>query len=89
MDARTQAKARPFQHIVIPRYTDFKVPESGPNVPIHDIYEKLIADESRNELIFDDLLRELDRGRSERCSNMLADFSLNPKLISIITGQDP
>lgn len=63
-DAKKQAKIRLFQHVVIPRYTDFKLPEAGPNVRIHELYDKLIADDSRNELIFDDLLKALDQGRS-------------------------
>jgi superfamily II DNA or RNA helicase len=64
VDARTQAKARHFEHAVIPRHTDFKLQESGTDVPIHEYYEKLITDELRNNLIFDDLLKALDQGRS-------------------------
>jgi len=63
-DAKIQAKARPFEHVVFSRHTDFKLLEMGTEAPIHEYYEKLIADEMRNELIFDDLLKALDRGRS-------------------------
>lgn len=63
-DAKSQAKTRPFQHVVIPRHTDFKLQEAGPNAQIHELYDKLISDDSRNELIFDDLLKALDQGRS-------------------------
>jgi hypothetical protein len=50
-DAKIQAKARPFEHVVISRHTDFKPLETRADVPIHEYFEKLIADEMRNELI--------------------------------------
>jgi hypothetical protein len=34
------------------------------NAPIHEYFEELITDELRNELIFNDLLKALDQGRS-------------------------
>jgi hypothetical protein len=40
------------------------MPESGIDVTIHEYYEKLITDEVRNELIFNDLLKALDQSRS-------------------------
>ncbi|HEY0827678.1 MAG TPA: DEAD/DEAH box helicase family protein, partial [Bacilli bacterium] len=64
VDAKSQAKARPFEHVIIPRVTNFKLQETGTEIPIHEYYEKLITDELRNELIFDDLLKALDQGRS-------------------------
>lgn len=64
VDAKSQAKTRPFHHVVIPRYTNFNLPETGPHVPIHELYDKLFDDELRNQLIFDDLLKALDQGRS-------------------------
>lgn len=63
-DAKSEAKERPFRHVVIPRYTPFRLPDSEGDLPIHELYDRIIADEQRNELVFDDLLKALDRGRS-------------------------
>lgn len=63
-DARMQAKTRPFQQVVIPRNTDFKLPDSDGEIPIQQLYALLSQDESRNDMIFDDLLKALERGRS-------------------------
>ncbi|MFC4766156.1 DEAD/DEAH box helicase family protein [Effusibacillus consociatus] len=64
VDAKSQATTGPFEHVVIPRYTSFSLPEPNENAAIHRIYEALALDESRNALIFDDLLKALDEGRS-------------------------
>ncbi|MHB1684149.1 MAG: DEAD/DEAH box helicase family protein [Bacilli bacterium] len=63
-DARMQTKTRPFQQVIIPRYTDFKVLEADGEIPIQHLYAQLSQDEARNDLIFDDLLKALDNGRS-------------------------
>jgi hypothetical protein len=52
VDAKYQARLRDFEHHIIPRYTEFKLEETERDIPIHEYYEKLIADEARNELIF-------------------------------------
>jgi superfamily II DNA or RNA helicase len=64
VDAKRQAKARPFEHIVIPRSTTFRMPPEIISPGIQDIYAALVADEQRNDLIFDDLLLALEAGRS-------------------------
>ncbi|WP_088830505.1 TOTE conflict system archaeo-eukaryotic primase domain-containing protein [Paenibacillus tyrfis] len=64
IDPKSQALARGMEHKVIPRYTAFKIPGESGHLKIQDIYQMLIDDESRNELIFDDLLKCLDQGRS-------------------------
>jgi superfamily II DNA or RNA helicase len=62
--AKEQAAARPFEHLVITRYTNFRmVPETG-DVKIQDIYGALVLDKDRNELIFNDMLKALEMGRS-------------------------
>lgn len=63
-NARMQAKTQPFQHLIIPRYTDFKLSDMNDEIPIQQVYAQLSQDESRNDLIFDDLLKALDKGRS-------------------------
>lgn len=57
------AKLSPLKHIVVPRKTNFilKNPDS---LTIQEIYDSIINDENRNELIFDDLLTSLDQGRT-------------------------
>jgi len=64
VNAKSQAKNRPFRHVVIPRYTSFMLEDSEKNIPIQELYERLIADDLRNDQIFDDLLKALDQGRS-------------------------
>jgi superfamily II DNA or RNA helicase len=66
VDARTQAAARPFEHMVIFRRTEFRIPRSQPDEkpPIQELYAKLTQDSARNDLIFDDILSALEAGRS-------------------------
>lgn len=64
VDARSQAQLRPFQHWVAPRYTEFKLHEQEMRLSIQEIYDQLIHDERRNDLIFDDILKALDQKRS-------------------------
>lgn len=61
VDVKKQAESRPFEHIIIPRYTQFQSWESS---SIQDVYSALINDEHRNGLIFDDLLLSLDQRRT-------------------------
>ncbi|OPG15400.1 hypothetical protein [Ferroacidibacillus organovorans] len=63
-DARMQAKSRPFQQVIILRYTDLKLPDSDGETPIQQLYALLSQDESRNNMIFVDLLKALEIGRS-------------------------
>jgi superfamily II DNA or RNA helicase len=62
--AKKQAAARPFEHVVITRYTNFRLPPEPTEMKIQDIYAALILDKDRNELIFNDLLQALETGRS-------------------------
>lgn len=64
VDAKKQAAVRPFEHIVIPRYTTFEMLHETSNPSIQEIYAALVGDERRNDLIFDDLLLALNAGRS-------------------------
>lgn len=58
--AKKQALIRPFKHLLIPRYTKFKSNNKEAN--IQELYSKLVKDTLRNDLIFDDVLKELDNG---------------------------
>jgi superfamily II DNA or RNA helicase len=66
VDARKQAAARPFDHKVVFRRTQFQLARSGSEerLAIHALYAALALDRVRNELIFDDILAALEAGRS-------------------------
>jgi superfamily II DNA or RNA helicase len=62
--AKKQVDTMPFKHMVLTRFTDFKLPPELTDPKIQDIYSALVLDKHRNELIFNDLLKALERGRS-------------------------
>jgi superfamily II DNA or RNA helicase len=64
VDAKAQALARPFNHIVIPRPTNFRLPPSSEKLEMHQLYAALAENKSRNELICVDMLRAIKAGRS-------------------------
>jgi len=64
VNARDQAAARPFEHVVIPRLTNFRMPAQAQKPEIHEIYAALTHDETRNDMILKDLLDAIKRGRS-------------------------
>jgi superfamily II DNA or RNA helicase len=63
-NAKRQAATMPFKHVVLTRFTDFKLPAELTDPKIQDIYSALVFDKHRNELIFNDLLKALEMGRS-------------------------
>ena len=64
IDAKMLSSTRGFSLTVVPRYTAFQMPASSTNPGIQDVFQSLVTDEARNTLIFDDLLKCLDEGRS-------------------------
>jgi len=62
--AKRQAAKSPFRQVVLTRHTDFKIPFESKDIKIQDLYAALAIDKHRNELIFDDLLKALETGRS-------------------------
>jgi len=69
--AREQALIRPFEHTVLPRYTDFSFATESSlffnedkRQSIQDIYAALTVDEKRNGHIINDLMRVIKEGRS-------------------------
>ncbi len=52
-----------FEYIVIPRATGFRIPTGIEEPGIQDVYAALVADEQRNDIIFNDLLNSLEDGR--------------------------
>jgi superfamily II DNA or RNA helicase len=53
-----------LHHALICRNTNFILPQTENAPGIQDIYTALIADEIRNKLILDDILKSLEEGRS-------------------------
>jgi superfamily II DNA or RNA helicase len=64
VDPKKQAAKRSFEHIVLPRQTGFAMPLNSKEPTIQEIYTALSQDEGRNEMIFNDILKTLDDGRS-------------------------
>lgn len=66
VDAKKQAAARPFDHKVVFRRTEFWLDRSNPDEKpaIQELYARLAHDPARNDLIFDDILSALEAGRS-------------------------
>lgn len=61
---KAEAAIRPFEQIVIPRVTEFRLSDGGGASGIQGIYGALAVDEHRNDLICADLLKALDEGRT-------------------------
>jgi hypothetical protein len=64
LSAKVMAATNPFEHRVIPRYTDFRMPPDLAEVTIQDVYGALSTDTSRNEMIASDIAHALSSGRS-------------------------
>ena len=64
VDARKQAAARPFKHLVIPRLTNFRTAVQFAKPDITQLYAAIVADKRRSDLIASDLLATLRAGRS-------------------------
>lgn len=68
VDAKKQAKKRPFSHFVVPRYTEFRLPisltEQYERPPIQTVYAELANNSARNEMIVNDVISALKAGRS-------------------------
>lgn len=63
VDSKSQAAQRPFAHTLIARETGFGL--RGAEMPsIQELYGLLAADEKRNQIILDDVVRALEEGRS-------------------------
>lgn len=65
VDALKQAQKSPFAHFVIPRFTGFCIPDEDgeQKFSIQDIYANIVHDETRNQLIVNDILRCHEAGR--------------------------
>jgi superfamily II DNA or RNA helicase len=64
MSAKKAVIDQPFEHTVIPRETSFRVSTISDQLKIQEVYQEMVQDQVRNDLIFDDLLSALEKGRS-------------------------
>jgi superfamily II DNA or RNA helicase len=62
VDGKAQASQRPFEHRLVVRDTGFKAP-AGVST-IQELYAGLAHDETRNQLIVNDVIGALEQGRS-------------------------
>jgi superfamily II DNA or RNA helicase len=66
IDAKSQVLQRSFTHKVVTRQTDFSMIEHGEEaeIKITDIYQALVEDSRRNDLILDDIIAAIVAGKS-------------------------
>jgi superfamily II DNA or RNA helicase/very-short-patch-repair endonuclease len=67
VNAREQAAARPFEHVVMVRPTDFRplrAANADKRIQFQELYAELIGDEDRNGLICREVLDAVRKGRS-------------------------
>jgi superfamily II DNA or RNA helicase len=64
LGVRAMTDSTPFEHIVIPRSTDFQMAYASGDFSIQDIYAALVTDEGRNDAIVRDVIRAVESGRS-------------------------
>lgn len=94
VSAKSQVNVRPFEHILIPRPTNFISSHKVENKNVQTIYKSLINDEARNRMIFDDVLTELNKGavplilteRVEHVHYLESKFNGFVKNIIVLTG---
>lgn len=66
VDDKKQAEKRPFAHKVIVRKTNFQIPptlDASGHTAIHKIYESLMENIERNQMIVNDILQAVSNGR--------------------------
>lgn len=94
VSTKQQAKVQPFSQYLIPKYTSFKSKQEENNKSIQGIYEELIHDSNRNNMIFDDVLNALEEGRTplllterqEHVRSLFEKFNGFVKNIIVLTG---
>lgn len=64
MKARAITDATPFEHVVVPRPTDFRIPDEQTEISIQQLYAPLVNDQARNDMIASDLIQAVRCGRS-------------------------
>ena len=67
VNAKEQAAARPFEHAVLVRptaFTPLKPPNADVRLQFNDLYDELVHDTARNQLICEEVLKSVQNGRS-------------------------
>ncbi len=62
--ARAMTDSTPFDHLVLPKLTHFRMNGDGADVTIQDVYSALVTDQERNESIVRDVIDAVESGRS-------------------------
>src|SRR5258706_2062613 len=63
MAGRAMTDSTPFEHVVIPRATDFRMAKAD-EPTIQDVYAALTTDRARNSIVANDVVRAVEQGRS-------------------------
>lgn len=92
VNTKSHAKTHPFEHLLIPRYTNFK--SIGKEKEIQSLYQELANNKIRNQIIFDDVLKELEKGsvpiilteRLDHVHDLELTFKGFAKNIIVLTG---
>jgi superfamily II DNA or RNA helicase len=63
LSVRAMTDLTPFDHLVVPQLTDFRMAHDGADATIQDIYTALVTDEARNESIVRDVIHAVQSGR--------------------------
>lgn len=92
VNTKSHAKTHPFEHLLIPRYTNFKSIEKEKE--IQSLYQELANNKIRNQIIFDDVLKELEKGsvpiilteRLDHVHDLELTFKGFAKNIIVLTG---
>jgi len=67
-DEKKQAAVRPFNHYIIPRFTDFQLiapmKTDDDDMSITKLYSQVISDKSRNQMIINDIISCFEGGRN-------------------------
>ncbi|MDT8380479.1 MAG: DEAD/DEAH box helicase family protein [Desulfotignum sp.] len=66
VDDKQQAEERPFDHYLVPRFTQFRegYDDDGNALTIQAIYSRLMEDDIRNQMIVDDIVECYKSGRN-------------------------
>lgn len=64
VNVKQAATERPFEHFMIPQFTDFVLPSSEDKLTIQQIYNLLSEEKKRNDKIISDVISCIKEGRS-------------------------
>lgn len=78
VDAKQEARRRSFDHFILPRFTNLRMPMGKEQKDWHitEIYKNICESETRNNLIVNDVIEALENGRNplvltERASHVM------------------